>query len=562
MYPLRGVGFIDVIIGTAVIALVFLALTGVLRASLLVSSEAKSKAAAQSLAENEMEYIRGLTYDAIGTVGGIPSGSIAQTQAQTLDGAVYTIRTLIEYTDDPADGLGASDSNGITTDYKTVKVNVSYFLHGTTRNIALVSNFSPPGIESTNGGGTLQIKAVSASGVAVPGATVLIVNASTTPTVNLTTYTNLSGIVYLPGAATSTEYQVTVSGSGYSTAQTYPRTTQNQNPSPGYLTVVKNQTTTGTFAIDLLSTLALTTLSSGTLNSFFDTFNDSSQVASMNSAAVSGGALVGQAASASALAISVVNSGTWVSASASLSIPTNTSALVHLYDANGALLPDTVLSGNAAGFSTFPVNLSGIATTTYPSLALGVSFTGGGGALKPKVLDWTLTSSTGAVAQPNVAYTFTGAKTIGSTGAGAPIYKTALSGTTDGSGSKTLSLEWDTYTPSVTGYDITDLCPAGPYVLAPGTNTNAGIVVGPHTSNSLLVEVKDNIGTAVPGAQVLLTRTGFSSSVTSSLCGNSYFGSLTSSATYSVQISKSGYTTTTFTNVSVSGASTYVASFP
>jgi len=59
------------------------------------------------------------------------------------------VRTFIEYVDAPADGLGASDTNHITTDYKTAKVTVSYTLNGLAKSLALVSNFVPAGIESS-----------------------------------------------------------------------------------------------------------------------------------------------------------------------------------------------------------------------------------------------------------------------------------------------------------------------------------------------------------------------------------------------------------------------------
>lgn len=436
MQRLRGMTLIDVVVGTAIIALVFIAIVGVARASLAVASTAKAKAAAQSIAQNEMEYIRGLTYASVGTVGGIPSGVVPQTQTQVLDGISYTVRTLVEYVDDPGDGLGVNDSNGITIDYKQVKVQVSYALRGQSKSLAIVSNFAPPGLESTNGGGTLQVKVVNAVGAAVPGASVQVFNASTSPAVNLTTYANSSGIVNLPGAATSTGYQVTVSNLGYSTAQTYQRTVTNQNPTPGYLTVATNQTTTGTFAIDALGSLTIQTYA---------------------------------------------------------------------------------------------------ATTTLPATSTPLK---------------------------NIPFTLTGAKTIGSTGTGAPIYKTVVAGNTGASASVTLPLEWDSYTPSISGYDVTDFCSTPPYVLAPGSATTVGIILGSHTTNSLLVEVEDSTGSPVSGATVTLSRSGYTSTVSSSLCGNAYFGSIASSASYSVQIAKTGYTTKTFTSVSVSGTSTYVVAFP
>src|SRR3989344_1221073 len=148
----QGFGLVAVIVGIALMLVIFLALFGVLRASLMLSALAKAKAYAVELASTQMEYLRGLSYDALGTVGGIPSGAVPQTATTTIDGVSYVVRTFVIYKDDSADGSGTQDSNGITTDYKTGKVAVSYTLNSLNKSIELVSNFVPPSIESSTGG--------------------------------------------------------------------------------------------------------------------------------------------------------------------------------------------------------------------------------------------------------------------------------------------------------------------------------------------------------------------------------------------------------------------------
>ena len=140
----RGFSLVDVIVSTALLLIVFLALFGVLRASLALSSLAKAKSAAIELASTQIEYLRGVSYDALGTVGGIPSGAIPQITTSTVDGVLYTTRTFVEYYDNPADGSGIQDTNGVTTDYKVGKVTISYTLHGLDKSVVLVSNFVPP----------------------------------------------------------------------------------------------------------------------------------------------------------------------------------------------------------------------------------------------------------------------------------------------------------------------------------------------------------------------------------------------------------------------------------
>ena len=271
----RGFSLIDVIVGTALMLVLFLALFGVLRASLVLSTLAKAEAAGTELATTQMEYLHGLSYNAVGTVGGIPSGAIPQTATSSVDGVTYTTQTFIDYYDDPADGLGVNDTNAVTTDYKKGEVNVSYTLYGLTKSITLVSNFVPPGIESTTDGGTLSIHVVDKNNNGVGDATVQIIDSSTTPSVNFTTLSDSNGYVVIGGAATSSQFQVYVSRTGYSSAQTYARAGQNANPTPGYLTVTENQTTSATFAIDLLGTLIFSTFSPATTTAFSDLFTSS-----------------------------------------------------------------------------------------------------------------------------------------------------------------------------------------------------------------------------------------------------------------------------------------------
>lgn len=562
----RGMSLVDVVVGTALLLVLFLALFGLLRASLILSTLGKAKAGATSLASTQMEYLRGLSYDALGTVGGIPSGTVPQDATTTENGIPYAVHTFIQYVDDPADGTGVNDTNGITTDYKRARVSVSYTVGGRTTAVVLVSNFAPPGLETTNGGGTLVINVVNASGAPVQGASVQILNAATVPTVNVTTFTNAAGMVSLPGAATSTSYQVLVSRSGFSSAQTYARDTTNQNPNPGYLTVVKSQTTTQTFAIDALASLAISTFSPITTSTFTDTFADSTKLLTMSSTTVSGGALVltSGAVAGSALSVATTSSRlvSWKALDATTTVSSGAALSIHIYDASGTLIPDTVLPGNAAGFTNFPVSLTGISTTTYPSLVLGADLNQGTASTSPALNLWSLSYSEGPTPLPNVSFTLSGTKTIGTKGDGTPILKTILSTATGADGTQGVTLEWDSYSLSVPNYDIIDACPSPSYALAPGGSTTATLILGPPSTNSLRVLVEDATGAVVGGATVTLARTGYSATSQSSSCGSSYFGTLTSATDYSVTITKSGYTTTTFPNISVSGASTLIASFP
>ncbi len=566
----RGMSLVDVIVGSAMVLIVFVALVGLLRASILITGVSKARAGATAIAETKMEYIRGLSYDAVGTIGGIPSGAVVATSTEVMNGITYSTRTLITYVDDSADGIGPSDTNHITTDYKRAKVEVSYVVHDSTRNVSLVSNIAPPSLESTTNGGTLSIAVVGATGLPVSGATVAVTNTSTVPAISFSTFTDTQGLVQLPGAPTSTQYQIAVSKSGYSSAQTYTRDATNQNPTPGYLTVVQGQTTTGTFSIDALAQLTLSTWFPIQSASTTDLFTDASGLSLQTNTQVSAGALsllftggVGYTPSGSAQSTVIAPSRlvSWTLASSTLSVPGGTSARIQVLDGSGTLLPDAVLAGNSVGFTSFPVSLASIATSTYDRLLLRAELTSNSTTTTPSVLDWRVDYTVGPTPAPNVSFGLTGAKTIGSTGSGTPIYKTTLSLATDATATKLLPIEWDSYQLAVTGYDTVDACVPPAYVLSPGTSYAYALYVGTQTTNAALVSVHDNLGTPISGAQVTLSRTGFTKTVTTSACGTAYFGAL-SSASYTITATKSGFTDVTYTAVPVNGHLFYDAVFP
>jgi len=567
--PVRGVSLVDVIVGTFLILVVFLTLFGLLRASILVSAVTKARASATAVATSQMEYVRSLSYDSVGTVGGIPPGTVPQYATTTLDGVTFATRTFIGYVDDPADGLGVSDLTGITTDYKQVRVSVTYFLNERIREVALVSNVVPPGLETSTGGGTLKIDVVDAQGAPVPGASVRIVNGSVSPAVDVTTYANATGAVYLPGAATSTEYQVTVGKSGYSSAQTYARDATNQNPTPGYLTVAKDQTTTGTFAIDLLASLMLRTFSPIERATSTDPLDDTSLIAALTDTNVSGGALslaggVGTYpanGSARSQAIAPAYLAQWGTISAQGSTPSGTGIRFKVLDGNGVPLPDSALPGNVAGFTSVPISLAAVSTSTYPTLALSAELSTNSASTTPLVLAWSVSYDIGPIPLPDVPFFLTGTKTIGSTGTGAPLYKTEVEDATDAEGRKELSLEWDVYAFEANGYDIVDACTAPPYTLAPGSVSDIRLILDTETTNMLLVSVRDVGGVPVSGASVTLSRGSYTETHTTSSCGTAYFGGIQAATDYTVSISKSGYTNGSFLSVPVSGKSYYVASF-
>lgn len=255
----KGSSLIDVIVGTAIMVVIFVGIFGIFKLSIELVSSSKAKAGALALANEQVEFLRSLSYDDVGTIGGIPAGNIPQEEIIALNQSTYTRRTFIQYVDDPKDGLGEQDNNNITADYKRAKVEIKWTIGNRTRKFSLVSNIVPKGVETLAGGGILNINIIDAFGIPLAGAEVNIKNINIDPAIDLTTFSDSSGKVTLPGTPAGGGYEIVATKDGYSVAKTYDADANNPNPNPGHLTVVEGETTSLSFAIDLLSNMNVNT---------------------------------------------------------------------------------------------------------------------------------------------------------------------------------------------------------------------------------------------------------------------------------------------------------------
>ncbi len=565
----RGFTFIELLVTIAVMAVVFGGLIGAIQFTLKLISITKISTSALSLANERIEYIRSLDYADVGTVAGIPSGLIPQNATTTLNGVVFNERVLIQYVDSPDDGTGAADVNGILADYKEVKIEYSWQSLQGTSTIFLLTNIVPPGMESTLGGGTLTVNVFDANVLPLSGAAVRIYNNSGTSTIDTIRYTNASGIAMFAGAPAAANYEITVFDTGYSTDQTYSATTSNPNPATPHVAVLESAVSTMNFQIDELSNLLVRTVGPSTDDSFSDDFSDMTNSTSSVGVEVTGGELVlsgGVGAyipSGSTFSLPV-NPGaitSWNTANWNATVPVSTTFAVQVFSVSGTtftLIPDIDLPGNSAGFTTGPVVLSGLSVGTYPTLALGAVLTSADVSVTPTLSDWEVAYTISEPPIASVPFTLTGSKVIGTTVMATPIYKYSGSHTTNGSGEVQLSdLEWDFYSLVLdTGvYDIQQSCPNIPYSLSPGVDETLVLTLIPATAYSLRVSVVDADGDLIPNATVDISRSGFSDSDVTSICGQVFFGTgLSLAPDYQVDVDASGYVSQAITDVNIEGA--------
>lgn len=560
----RGLTLMDTIVGVALMLLVFVGISATFQLSLEVVRNNKARSGAIALADQRMEYIRSLSYSSIGTVGGIPTGLIPQSESLYFNGIQYTRRTFIEYEDDPKDGLGGADANHIVEDYKSVKVQVLWSEKNGSRSVILVTRVSPTtGLETNVPGGTLTILSTNSLGVPLSGASVTITNASSSPAVNISTFTDLNGVASILGAPAATGYKIVVTKSGYSSAQTYSVTAQNTSPNPGNLTVANNNTTSATFAIDTLGNKTVNTWTQVLTGTSSDPFNDRSLIASTTGLTVSGGlaTLISGSTTGEVLSIAFGPGylAGWGTFSWSDTQPATTSIRYRVYDGSGTtLVPDALIPGNAAGFTSGSVSLSNVSTSTYPTLRLDAVFNTHNASTTPSLTLWSITDTYGPLPLANIAFNLLGAKTIGSGPSGA-ISKYNNNFSTGASASILIpNLEWDNYTVGIsgtsTGYDIASACSPQPESLSPGATMTSNFYLAAHTTNSLLVDVRSAAtGALIPGATVVVSRTGYSGNIKADVCGQSFFSGIASANDYTINVSASGYVTYNASAITVSG---------
>jgi len=571
----RGLVLIDVIVGVGLMTLAFFSIFGAFQLSVEVITHSKARIGALALAQGQIEGVRSLSYDEVGTLGGIPSGNILQNEIITLNGIAYTQRTLIQNVDDPKDGIGVLDENSVTADYKRVKVEVSWEIRGDTKSLSLVTSIVPKGIETLAGGGTLIINVFDALGVAVSGANVHIENNELDPTVSVDISTNAQGKVSFPGSPSGNDYEVTVSKAGYSSTQTYDTTAENPNPNPGHLSVIEGETTSVSFAIDIVGTKTVRTFSPIGDNAWEDEFDNTLNLSAQTNTTVSGGALAltdpgsGYELNGSAYSVDIAPEylAAWQEVQWEDTIPADTSILYRLYYYEGgttlAPIPDVDLPGNGVGFTSSPLDISALPIGAYDTIQIAGFLSTADASTTPAISEWEVKYSSGPTPISNLPFHMRGSKTIGIDSDEDPIYKYDTDLQTGGDGTVAIpDLEWDNYIITIDntgiGSDISEICTPQPRSLNPGENVTTDMFLVPVSSHSLLVAVTDTGGVLLEGASARLYKSGYDTTQDTSSCGQTFFSALSPASDYEIDVTLSGYTPVTVSNIDVTGASNII----
>lgn len=264
----RGFTLTELLVAVAVLVIVITPLTVALIKNGKFLTKNKEKLVAESIASEQIEIIKNLAYDDVGTDTGWPHGGIAaHPDPITRSGISFQKIVSIVYVDDPYDMLAPTEG-GVTcnpaindcysNDYKKVEVSVAPASNPLAKTI-LTTDISPSGQETASNTGILEIRVINASGDPVPAADINVVN--TNQGINIITQTQIDGKISIPVLPPDTDnYHIEATKTGCSLAQTYPASVDNPNPDPQDQSVLLLQLTSLTLSIDLLSSMTINTV--------------------------------------------------------------------------------------------------------------------------------------------------------------------------------------------------------------------------------------------------------------------------------------------------------------
>lgn len=260
---LKGLSMIEVVVGVAVFALIiygayqgFLRMTEVVRVS-------RGKITAAALANEQFEIIRNLSYGDVGLQGGVPPGKFPPMQTLVRNGNSFRVVAAIRNIDDSFDGTIGGNPNDLSpADYKLAELEISCLTCINFQPLRFTTNVGPKSLESASVNGSLFVRVFDASGEPIQGANVHIENNLVNPPIIVDDTTNNDGMLQLidapPGIGA---YEISVTKAGYSAVQTYEiGGVGNPNPVSPHVTVVLQQLTQTSFAIDKVSTMDVATM--------------------------------------------------------------------------------------------------------------------------------------------------------------------------------------------------------------------------------------------------------------------------------------------------------------
>ena len=277
----KGVSLIEVLISIFLLLIVTLSFYGMIMLASKIVADSKLRTMGLYLANEEMETIKSMAYNKVGTVGGVPAGNLPQAKEIEKGGYSFQVETEVKFSDDEMDGVFPEDEN--PSDYKVVRLEVIWPSSFKKKEVILVSSIYPDILEQAGVGGVLNINVINLEGVGVADCDVEISNPNLDPQVLINTGTDSIGNVVLYGMPASQDgYQIKLERSGYETVTTFPPyPISSFHPVDEHIIVVDGQLNARSLQFNKLGDIAVTVK------------NESGLAISGLSVAIKGGRIIG-----------------------------------------------------------------------------------------------------------------------------------------------------------------------------------------------------------------------------------------------------------------------------
>jgi len=256
----RGFTLIEVIIASAVVAIVTVGVYGAYTSAIRVSNANRAKTVAVDFMLERIESVRNLPFVSVGIVSGIPVGIIPRTIVATRSGMTLVATTTVRSVDDPFDGTFTTIPKDTSpTDYKLVETEIGCPTCLSFTPLKTTTIIAPKSLETTSGNGALFVKAIDANGLPIPQAQITIQSTATT-SINFTDETNNAGVfqvVDVPPAPFA--YRISATKGGYSSSTSATSSIALPFPVIPDATIASGTLTHLTFAIDKVSSMNIKT---------------------------------------------------------------------------------------------------------------------------------------------------------------------------------------------------------------------------------------------------------------------------------------------------------------
>jgi prepilin-type N-terminal cleavage/methylation domain-containing protein len=212
-HPASEAGFslIEVLVSIMVLAIVAGGLAAGLTATSSMLGRSKADSIADKLASSEIEMVRRMSYDNIGTVGGNPPGALVADRNVTRDGATFRVQNRVVYVDNAAPGASQT-----RIDYKSVQVIVTPAAAGS-KSITQTTLVAPPTYASIAGKSAITVSTTDKiTGAAIAGSSITVTGGPSPTVTEVTDATGNAVIAGLtPNSSTSQKYTAAISRAGY-----------------------------------------------------------------------------------------------------------------------------------------------------------------------------------------------------------------------------------------------------------------------------------------------------------------------------------------------------------